>query len=120
MSIRLLKGGEDLIASEEEMRSSDLERCESATEEFLDSVGREEHTVRKLNKEDKVKRKDMKKEDIFPLTLLCLGALLSSCVDSLSHVVLPDVVPGSESPQRISGALSPTGRTHRPPVLCYR
>lgn len=101
------------------MKSSDLARWESVMDEFLDSVGREKPTTQNLSKEDKVKRKEMKKEKIFPLTLLCLDPLLRSGVDSLSHVVLRDVLPGSQSPERVSGALSPTGRTHRPPVLCY-
>lgn len=48
------------------------------------------------------------------LTLLGLDSLL----EGAAHVVLGDVISGSQSPQRVSGALSPAGRTHRAPVLC--
>lgn len=65
----LLKGGEDLVVSVEETKSSDLEGCESATEEFLDSVGREKHTIRKLNKEDK----EIKKRENIPTHSSLLG-----------------------------------------------
>lgn len=50
------------------------------------------------------------------LTLLRLGSLLGGG----AHVVLSDVISGSQSPQRVSGALSPTRRTHRAPVLRHR
>lgn len=54
------------------------------------------------------------------LTLLCLSSLLSTCTDSVSHVVLSDVLSGSQGPQRVPGALGSTRRTHRAPVLRYR
>lgn len=123
MSIRLLKGGLDwsVAAFEEEklLKSSDLVRCESAVEEFLDSAGRNKHKMKITERKDKMKRKErnQKRREIFKRTLLRLGPFLS--VASLPHIVLCDVLPGCQSPQRVSGALSPTGRAHRPPVLCY-
>lgn len=108
-----------MVESKAPIRWCDAERRGSATEEFLDSVGREKYKMeRGPNKEDS--RQEMREVKIFPLTLLRLGALLSGrVVDRLSHVVLHDVLPGGESPQRVSGALSPTGRTDGPPVLGY-
>lgn len=52
-------------------------------------------------------------------TSLFLAPVLSSCVHAVPHVVLHDVLSGCQSPQGVSGALSPTGRANRSPVFCH-
>ncbi|TNN85867.1 hypothetical protein EYF80_003711 [Liparis tanakae] len=57
MSIRLLKGGGESEESEETMTSSDVETCESTTEEFLASV------EEKLNEKDDAHEKETRREE---------------------------------------------------------
>lgn len=71
-----------------------------------------EHEVRRLNDRQETSR-------TAGPTSLFLAPLLSSCVDPVPHVVLQDVLSGCQSPQGVSGALSPTGRANRSPVLCH-
>lgn len=98
MSIRLLKGGLDLVMSEEEVMSSDPERCEC---EFLDSVGRRKHMMRKLNEKHNVKRK----RRTYSHSLFSAWVLSSAAVLALSP--MKSCLMSSRAARALRGFLEP-------------
>lgn len=104
-SIRLLNGGKE--EADEETDASEALGCE-----FLDSENKQDvDLVMNYNHQSYSCT-----EGRGHLTLLRLDSLLGGG----AHVVLSDVISGRQSPQRVSGALSPAGWTHRAPVLGHR